>query len=99
MVEARRTMYVTLNLPEAVEQRLRENAARNGQTLEEYLQALAVREALLPTPPPAPAISPPPGFMSRQEWSKAFREWVASHRPVDHFVDDSRESIYAGRGE
>jgi hypothetical protein len=92
-------MNVTLSLPEAIEQSLKEKAARSGQTLEGYLQALAVREALLPTPPPAPAISYPPGFSSREEWSKAFREWVASHRPVDHFVDDSRESIYAVRGE
>ena len=29
----------------------------------------------------------------------ALREWAASHKPVDHFVDDSRESIYKGCGE
>jgi hypothetical protein len=25
--------------------------------------------------------------------------WAAGHKPVTQFVDDSRESIYAGRGE
>lgn len=30
----------------------------------------------------------------RQKLSDKFREWVDSHPPVNHFVDDSRESIY-----
>ena len=30
------------------------------------------------------------------EWLKAFEAWVDSHKPVNHFVDDSRESIYSG---
>ena len=29
-------------------------------------------------------------------WLKAFHDWVDSHEPVGHFVDDSRESIYCG---
>ena len=29
-------------------------------------------------------------------WLKALREWMDSHSPVSHFVDDSRESIYSG---
>jgi predicted DNA-binding antitoxin AbrB/MazE fold protein len=48
---------------------------------------------------PEPTISYPPGFSSPEEWSKALREWAASHPRVEHFVDDSRESLYAGRGE
>jgi len=36
---------------------------------------------------------------SHEEWSKAFHEWVNSHRERDSFADWSRESIYAGRGE
>ncbi len=41
----------------------------------------------------------PDAYPSREEWAKALRDWAASHERVDHFVDDSRESIYAGRGE
>jgi predicted DNA-binding antitoxin AbrB/MazE fold protein len=48
---------------------------------------------------PEPAPSYPPGFSTPEEWVRALREWAASHPRVDHFVDDSRESIYAGRGE
>lgn len=36
---------------------------------------------------------------SRSQRIEAFDAWVASHKPVGHFVDDSRESIYEGRGE
>jgi predicted DNA-binding antitoxin AbrB/MazE fold protein len=46
-----------------------------------------------------PAITYPPGFSSPEEWVKALREWAGSHSRVEHLVDDSRESIYAGRGE
>ena len=43
--ELEKTMAVILNLPPAVEQQLKARAARIGQTLEEYLQRLALREA------------------------------------------------------
>jgi hypothetical protein len=38
-------------------------------------------------------------FSSREEWIKAIREYAASHEPIPTEADDSRESIYAGRGE
>jgi hypothetical protein len=86
-------------LPPGVAQQLKDRATRCGQTLEEYLQGLAVREAgVLPTGP-EPTLTYPPEFSSPEEWSKALREWAANHPRVQQFVDDSRESIYAGRGE
>ncbi len=33
------------------------------------------------------------------EWSRALRTWAASHPVSTVLADDSRESIYAGRGE
>ena len=29
-------------------------------------------------------------------WLRALHDWIDSHKPVNHFVDDSRESIYSG---
>jgi len=29
-------------------------------------------------------------------WVKQLREWAQGHPKIDHFVDDSRESIYGG---
>lgn len=37
--------------------------------------------------------------LSHQDWMKKVREWSESHGDVSHFIDDSRESIYEGRGE
>jgi hypothetical protein len=34
-----------------------------------------------------------------EEWVDAFREWAASHPVLQATADDSRESIYQGRGE
>jgi hypothetical protein len=93
-------MAVTLHLPPDVEQELQARATRIGQTLEEYLLRLAERQAGAPESAGSePAIAYPPGFSSPKERSKAIREWAARHPRVEHFVDDSRESIYSGRGE
>ena len=40
-----------------------------------------------------------PSFASREEWAKAIKQWAESHPQIDKPADDSRESIYAGRGE
>jgi hypothetical protein len=34
-----------------------------------------------------------------EEWVRAFHEWAASHPVLPVIADDSRESIYQGRGE
>ena len=34
-----------------------------------------------------------------QEWCEQFETWAASHRALPHEAEDSRETIYAGRGE
>jgi hypothetical protein len=39
------------------------------------------------------------GFPSREEWAEAIKQWAESHPKNDKPADDSRESIYAGRGE
>jgi hypothetical protein len=41
----------------------------------------------------------PVSYDSRAEWARAVREWAASHPVRDEMVEDSRENIYAGRGE
>jgi hypothetical protein len=80
-------MSVILNLSPETEGRLREKAARSGQTLEEYLESLA-REAAA-----TPAALPP------DEWAAQLRAWVASHQSRPAPADDGRDSIYEGRGE
>lgn len=37
--------------------------------------------------------------LSAAEWCEWFERWAASHRALSWKADDSRESIYADRGE
>jgi hypothetical protein len=83
-------MNITLQLEADLERRLRDEAARKGQTVEQYLEWLI--EQSLPTVPATAALS-------AEEWIAELRAWAASHKPSPVRVDDSRESIYAGRGE
>jgi hypothetical protein len=41
----------------------------------------------------------PPPFRSVEEWSQTLHAWAASHPRLDRVADDSRDSIYEGRGE
>lgn len=40
-----------------------------------------------------------PNSLTAAEWCQWFETWAASHRELPHEADDSRESIYSGRGE
>jgi Arc/MetJ-type ribon-helix-helix transcriptional regulator len=37
--------------------------------------------------------------LSAQDWCDLFERWAASHRTLRYEADDSRDAIYAGRGE
>ena len=39
------------------------------------------------------------GDLSPEEWCERFERWARGHANVDHEADDSRDSIYEGRGE
>ena len=84
-------MTVTINVPSEAEAKLRAAAARRGQTLEAYLEWLAVQSA-------GNGVGPVPE-RTPEEKVAAWREWVASHAANPHVADDSRERIYGDRGE
>jgi hypothetical protein len=75
---------------------LREQAAAVGNAPEE-LALLALEERLADGFDPADSSTPAP--VSAEEWMADFRQWAESHRRLEHLADDSRESIYEGRGE
>ena len=83
-------MNITLKVNVEVERKLQEAAALNDLTVEAYIQRLVEQSV---------AVSPPARTMAPVERREAFRAWVASHKALPHEADDSRESIYAGRGE
>ncbi len=84
-------MNVQLNIPPETEARIRESAAAAGQDLETFvLQAVTGR--LVET-------ERAPGTRNVEQWKRLLRSCIDLHPVTTHFVDDSRESIYAGRGE
>lgn len=84
-------MSVTIRLPAHTEQKLREAAVLRGETLEAYLEWLAIQSA-------GNGSGPPPD-QTPEEWVAAWRAFVESHASNPHVADDSRESIYGDRGE
>ena len=84
-------VVLTLRLSSQAREALARRAEETGKD-EATLVGEAVEEKLAPS-------GAAPGGRTADQWEAEFKAWVASHRPVPHFVDDSRESIYAGRGE
>ena len=78
--------------PETAEM-IAEEARARGLSVDEYLRSLlpqtnggAQEKRLYETATP-------------EEWVRVFREWAASHPALPMLANDSRESIYEGRGE
>ncbi len=89
-------MTVMLDLRAEIERLLKEKAATTGQTLEGYLEGLAEREAHARN-----GTRNGPAQLTVEQWSAEWRAWADANRklPAGLMIDDSRESIYAGRGE
>jgi plasmid stability protein len=85
-------MTVIVTLPSELEARLRERAAQAGQAVDAFVRD-AVEEKL------AGELTSTPSRLTSAQKLAAYDAWIAGRQGVDHFVDDSRDSIYEGRGE
>jgi hypothetical protein len=86
-------MTLQLTLSPETEVQLRQQAALSGQDIDAFvLQAVTEKLAEAESQLIRPA-------MQGDDWAKKLQAIIALHPVVSHFVDDSRESIYAGRGE
>jgi predicted DNA-binding protein len=85
-------MTVTIDLPTEFEQALQRRATEAGQDVATFVrEAVMERLAEVDSPSPAPR--------SHAEFKERLRQIIAKHGVRCGHVDDSRESIYAGRGE
>lgn len=76
--------------PETVEM-IKAEAKARGQSVDEYLRDLL--------PPINGNIGEPLYRTARTlDWIQAFFQWAESHRILPSIADDSRETIYQGRG-
>ena len=82
-------MTIELKLPPEIESQLREEAALAGKEVTRFV-ADAIRERLrgLDTNG-AGALE-----LSSADWTARLQAWADSFPPLNHAVDDSRESIY-----
>lgn len=84
-------MTLSIPLTPETEARLRERASASGKDIATYVLE-AVEEKL-------GSDSPPKENATHEEWSARFHAWAESFPRRPGVADDSRESIYAGRGE
>ncbi len=82
-----------LEIPPDIEHWLKEHARNSGMSEQQFalkvLQEQAIEQALSPN-----------GEHQKDHtaWMAELRNWSIDHPGGTHFVDDSRESIYEGRG-
>jgi hypothetical protein len=86
-------MTITLSLPTETSQKLQARAAETGKDV-----ATLIREAVDKKLSVPEDLSDPSGLPYAQ-WKPRFDTRVGGRPAAAHFIDDSRESIYAGRGE
>jgi plasmid stability protein len=85
-------MNVSINLPADVETALFRRAAAAGKDVETLVKEFVTERLVEETPPPAkPA--------SHDDFMAKLHQIIDLHPTSNDPVDDSRESIYAGRGE
>jgi predicted transcriptional regulator len=82
-------MRITLELSPELRDKLAEQSARLARPLE-AVALEALEESF--------SVQTKSRQLSREEWQREFDAWIASHRPISHFVDDNRESIYGDDG-
>lgn len=86
-------MTLNITFPTEIENAIRARAAAAGIDIESFVTSVVYEEVAEDVQPKRPRkISP-------DERARRAEAWVKLHPALDHAVDDSRESIYAGRGE
>lgn len=85
-------MNVSINFPVEIETALRQTAAATGKNIETLVQEI-VAERFSEEPPLVKR------KLSHDEFMGRIRDIIARHGISTGNMDDSRESIYEGRGE
>jgi hypothetical protein len=84
------TLELQLQLPLEYIDALRKHAAANGENIDAYVSQLVVDS--LQAEMEATRLT----NTSQQSFGDWLQAWAERHPKLDHEIDDSRESIYAG---
>ena len=82
----------TLTVPDSTYERLKAKAAARKLSLDAYLADLAGQTDAATTDSARQ-------LAALESFAASMTAWTSAHLPAGHVVDDSRESIYEGRGE
>jgi plasmid stability protein len=85
-------MNVSINFPAEIETTLLRRAAATGKDIGTIVKEFVTERLAEESPPPAKAAS-------HDEFMARLHKIIDLHPMTNGSVDDSRESIYAGRGE
>ena len=84
---------ITLSLPDEIERKLQARAKDQDRDVTTVAIEILEKELQPPAKPENPNDLP------YDEWHRRFKAMVTGHPMIDVVVDDSRETIYEGRGE
>jgi len=82
----------SISIPDPLLERIKANAAARQLSLDAYLNDVVARDATTRTN----------GAAQLAAWNafvSGMTQWSRAHLPPGYVADDSRESIYEGRGE
>lgn len=85
-------MSVSINFPDEIEHALRCRATAVGQDITTFVTKIVVEKL-------GSDLAPTERRHSHESFKKRLESWISLHPASTHLVDDSRESIYEGRGE
>ena len=89
-------MTLTIPLSTETESKLRQRAAALGKDVVEFVRE-TVEEKLASVH--ESQVAPPSRAAAWERWVAHMRQWAHENLTSGHVIDDSRESIYQGRGE
>ena len=83
-------MNVSVSFPDEIESAIRRRAAAVGKDLATFVAEIVTEQM---------SEGEPKAKVSPEIFAERSVAWIRLHPVLDHVIDDSRESIYAGRGE
>jgi hypothetical protein len=91
-------LAVKLRLSRHATEELTQRAATSGQDVGTVASRL-IEQAVTDGSAQTKALTQTQRLAAWEVWVAGMREWGSKNLPAGHIVDDSRESIYEGRGE
>jgi hypothetical protein len=81
----------TITIPDPTYRRLQAASAARGLSVDKFLEEVAAHESVSPS-------DSEKQLAALESFADGMVAWTSKHLPPGHVVDDSRDTIYEGRG-